>query len=180
MTPQPPSKPFAIDQAHLRRARNLARQSGRSVIAELEQLNNGSSEDLVLHLAKLFGMGAVTMAGLRAMVPAFDLLRLPLARRWGCLLMREADGTLVGVLSDPFDPDLQLWLNSQAHGAVLMRLASSTDLQAYLSRQDGHAGDNMSNRLPEAVGTPVHLVDPQLLAETVEATREVLRRAMRR
>ncbi len=180
MTPLPPSKPFVIDQAHLRRARNLARQTGRSIIAELEQLNNGSAEDLVLQLAKLFGMGAVTMAGLHALVPAFDLLRLPLARRWGCLLMREADGTLVGVLSDPFDPDLQLWLNSQAHGAVLMRLASSSDLQSYLTRHDGHVIESIPSDLPEPAGTPVHPVDSQLLAETVEATREVLQRAMRR
>ena len=180
MTPQPPSKPFVIDQAHLRRARNLARQTGRSVIAELEQLNNGSTEDLVLQLAKLFGMGAVTATGLQALVPAFDLLRLPLARRWGCLLMREADGTLVGVLSDPFDPDLQLWLNSQAHGAVLMRLASSSDLQAYLARHDGQIGAGVPNDLSEPDGSAVPPLDSRLLAETVEAPREVLRRAMRR
>ena len=189
MTPQPPSKPFVIDQAYLRRARNLARQTGRSVIAELEQLNNGSAEDLVLQLAKLFGMNAVTLTGLHAMTPAFDMLGLALARRWGCLLMRQSDGTLVGVLSDPFDPDLQLWLNSQAHGAVLMRLASSADLQAYLTRHDGSidAATNATNashatnaRTPESAETSGRPVDAELLAETAEATREVLRRAMRR
>ena len=180
MTPQPPSKPFVIDQAHLRRARNLARQTGRSVISELEQLNNGSAEDLVLQLAKLFGMGAVNMDGLQAMVPAFDLLGLALARRWGCLLMRETDGTLVGVLSDPFDPDLQLWLNSQAHGTVLMRLASSSDLQVFLARHDGSIKAAMPSdvaRPPGAAATPA---DAELLAQTIEATREALRRAMRR
>ncbi|MBC7513689.1 MAG: hypothetical protein H7234_04550 [Herminiimonas sp.] len=180
MTPQPPSKPFVIDQAYLRRARNLARQTGRSVIAELEQLNNGSAEDLVLQLAKLFGMNAVTMDDLQALVPAFDLLGLALARRWGCLLMREPDGTLVGVLSDPFDPDLQLWLNSQAHGAVLMRLAASNDLQMFLARHDGSAAAGTPNVPVEQGGAPAHPVDAEMLAESVEVTRALLRRAMRR
>ena len=180
MTPQPPSKPFVIDQAYLRRARNLARQTGRSVIAELEQLNNGSAEDLVLQLAKLFGMGAVTVDGLHAMTPAFDMLGLALARRWGCLLMRQADGTLVGVLSDPFDPDLQLWLNSQAHGAVLMRLASSSDLRSFLARHDGSVAAGTRTDEVESVETPTRPVDAELLAETAAATREILRRAMRR
>ena len=180
MTPQPPSKPFVIDQAYLRRARNLARQTGRSVIAELEQLNNGSAEDLVLQLAKLFGMGAVTVEGLQAMTPAFDMLGLALARRWGCLLMRQADGTLVGVLSDPFDPDLQLWLNSQAHGAVLMRLASSSDLQTFLARHDGSIDASARANDIESAEAPMRPVDAELLAETAAATREILRRAMRR
>lgn len=180
MTLQPPSKPFVIDQAYLRRARNLARQTGRSVIAELEQLNNGSAEDLVLQLAKLFGMNAATMEGLQGMVPAFDLLGLALARRWGCLLMREADGTLVGVLSDPFDPDLQLWLNSQAHGAVLMRLASSSDLQMFLARHDGSVSAGAPNTSVAPTGVPLQSVDAELLAESVEVTRQLLRRAMRR
>lgn len=180
MTPQPPSKPFVMDQAHLRRARNLARESGRSVIAELEALNNGSAADLVLQLAKLFGMSAVTIDGLQTMVPAFDLLGLALARRWGCLLMREADGTLVGVLSDPFDPDLQLWLNSQAHGAVLMRLASSSDLRNFLARGDGGNHAFMRTNASKPIAAPVPLVDAELMAKTMEATREVLRRAMRR
>lgn len=180
MTPQPPSKPFVIDQAHLRRARNLARQTGRSVIAELEHLNNGSAEDLVLQLAKLFGMNALTQDGLQALTPAFDLLGLALARRWGCLLMREADGTLVGVLSDPFDPDLQLWLNSQAHGAVLMRLASSGDLQDFLARHDGGNGPVMPGAAAPTGEPSAGPVDAEMLAATVEATRAVLRRAMRR
>ena len=180
MTPQPPNKPFVIDQAHLRRARNLARESGRTIIAELEHLNNGTSDELVQQVARLFGMMPVNGAGMLALIPAFDLLPLPLARRWKCLLFREADGTLVGVLADPFDPDLQLWLNSQARGTLLMRLASSTDLQAYLARP---AIENVGALSPQvSIKQPQMrmLDDENAAAELEAATRAVLMRAMRR
>ncbi len=173
---QPPNKPFVIDQAHLRRARNLARESGRSVIAELEHLHNGSSEELVAQLAALFGMAAVNHAGMAALTPAFDLLPLALARRWRCLLLREPDGTLIGVLADPFDPDLQLWLNSQARGAVLMRLTSSIDLQQFLASQPG---TEAPARLPPSAadGDAAENI-PNDMAQ--EVARDLLLRAMRR
>ena len=174
MSPPPPSKPFVIDQAHLRRARNLARESGRSVIAELEHLHNGTSAELVQQLAALFGMVALDRDGLHALTPAFDLLPLGLARRWRCLLLRETDGTLVGVLADPFDPDLQLWLNSQARGAVLMRLTGSADLQRYLAT---HAGNEPPGVSIEP-GAPDE--DGQASEGAIDAARELLQRAMRR
>ncbi len=138
MNAQHPNKPFAIDQAHLRRARNLARESGCSVITELEYLHTGTSKELVEHLAKLFGMKPVGLQEMQALTPAYDLLPLSLARRWQCLLFRNvSNGVVIGVIADPFDPDLQLWLNSQAHSAVIMCLASTSDLQYYLRGSNG-------------------------------------------
>jgi general secretion pathway protein E len=175
MSLPPPNKPFVIDQAHLRRARNLARESGRSVIAELEHLHNGSADELAQQLAALFGMAAVDHAGLLALAPAFDLLPLSLAKVWGCLLLREADGTLVGVLADPFDPDLQLWLNGQAHGAVLMRLTSSADLRGYLASFP--AEETEAPGQPAGKAAPV---DQSADAHVIDIARELLQRAMRR
>ena len=113
MSSTPQGQPVTIDQAHLRRVRNLARESGRTVLAELEHLNNGTPEALVQQLALMFGMTAIDLTGLLGMTPAFDLLPLALAQQWHCMLLRDADGILSGVLADPFDPDLQLWLNNQ-------------------------------------------------------------------
>ena len=171
-----PNKPFAIDQAHLRRARNLARESGCSVIAELEYLHTGTSEELVEHLGKLFGMKAVNANELLALSPAYDLLPLALARRWQCLLLRHPQsGALIGVIADPFDPDLQLWLNSQARSAVVMCLASTADLQDYLNRANGEG----------SAFTHPHLhrdkfsIPDDATAECTEITRALLKRVMR-
>ena len=168
MDQQPPNKPCVIDQSHLRRARNLARQNGRSVIAELEDLNTDSPEMLVQQLAVLFGMTPLDAAGLARLVPAFDLLPLTLAAQWRCLLLRKDDGTLIGVLADPFDPDVQLWLNGQARGTMLMRLVSSTDLTNYFSMQTG-SDVFLSSRQPD-----------QINALVLEVASAVLRKAMRR
>lgn len=187
MSSPPPDKPTGIDQALLRRARNLARQNRRSVLAELELLHPGGPQVLVQELADLFGMVPIDGAALRAMTPAFDLLPLTLAFQWGCLLVREADGSLSGVLADPFDPDLQLWLNSQAHGPVLMRLTSSKDLRACLGQfaVDDH-GNNASGRVAGRIRRDAE-PDEDLLgedgdasAQVLDATREILRRAMQR
>lgn len=133
-----PNKPFAVDQAHLRRARNLARESGCSVISELEYLHTGTSAELVQHLGKLFGMQPLSIGEMQALSPAYDLLPLALARRWQCLLFRNiSNGLVMGVIADPFDPDLQLWLNSQARCAVIMCLASTADVQGYLELSNG-------------------------------------------
>jgi len=171
-----PNKPFAIDQAHLRRARNLARESGCSVITELEYLHTGTPEELVEHLGKLFGMKPVGTKDLLALTPAYDLLPLALARRWQCLLFRNAgSGALVGVIADPFDPDLQLWLNGQARSAIIMCLASTTDLQDYLHRANGEG----------TVFTHPHLhrnkflTQEDITAECNDIARALLRRVMK-
>lgn len=178
MNQQPPSKPFVMDQAHLRRARNRARESGRTVIAELERLNNGTSHELVQQLSRLFGMTAVDREGLHALSPAFDMLPLPLAQRWQCMLFRDASGALSGVLADPFDPDLQLWLNSQARGTLLMRLASTLDLRDYLEAAE------RSFTAPSATAPDPYdvydSIEPDGDPVVMEVATDVLRRAMRR
>ena len=181
MDQQPPSNPCVIDQSHLRRARNLARQSGRSVIAELENINNGSPDMLVQQLAALFGMVPLDAAGLARLVPAYDLLPLTLAAQWCCLLLREDDGTLIGVLADPFDPDMQLWLNGQARGTILMRLVSSTDLANYFSKQTGSEAF-LRSRQPDtdAAAHATAGTADQISARVLELASAVLRKAMRR
>lgn len=181
MDQQPPSKPCVIDQSHLRRARNLARQSGRSVINELEQLNNGSPQLLVQQLAALFGMAAFDAAALTRLAPAFDLLPLTLAVRWHCLLLRDDGGTLIGVLADPFDPDLQLWLNGQARGALLMGLASRVDLTNYFLTQAGRDAIPALQQSDWEADEPAISGTADITSTRVlEVAGDVLRKAMRR
>jgi hypothetical protein len=193
MSTPPPDQPFVLDQSHLRRARNLARESGSTVIAELERLHDGTPAELVRQLARLFGMAPIDLPAMRSLQPAIELLPVLMARRWGCLLLREADGALLGVLADPFDPDLQLWLNGQARGTVLMRLCSNLDLQTYL----GQLSERRKNSPGSSVPAPSSLLsapplptlkplplqispEAELSGIALDATRDLLRRAMRR
>jgi general secretion pathway protein E len=135
--------PFILDTAQLAQAREACLQSRRTLVAELEALSGADPRAIVGALAAPFGLSVMETAQMLEMTPAFDLLPLAQAMARHGLLLRGAGGHLVGVISDPFDLDLQTWLSTQARarpGAPLdLRLALQSDIQAYLSRQEESA-----------------------------------------
>ncbi|TFW13957.1 type II/IV secretion system protein [Massilia arenosa] len=132
-----------IDSALLARARAQSAQSHRPLVAELEALSGEDPRLLVRMLAQPFGLEVMETAAMLAQSPAFDLLPLAQALARHCVLLRDADGALTGVLSDPFDIDLQTWLSAQAKARpsspLRVRLALQADIQAYLSKQEESA-----------------------------------------
>lgn len=128
--------PIAFDAEMLQRARALARQSNRPVIVELQALTGADPRELVQAIAHPFGLTVVETVDMLALAPAFDLLPLSKAMQRHCVLLRAPDNQLVGVIADPFDTDLQTWLDSHAKVVVQYRLALQADIQAYLSKQE--------------------------------------------
>ena len=135
----------ALDDALLQRARRQAQQSGRPLLTELAELEALGAPDgreprqLVRALAARFAMPVMETADMLALAPAFDLLPLPKALQRNCALLRNADGMLSGVVADPFDGDLQSWLDATAGQALTTCLALPADIQAYLARQEESA-----------------------------------------
>ena len=70
---------------------------------------------------------------------AFDLLPLARALQRHCVLLRDDVGALIAVIADPFDPDLQTWLEIRARQPLRYCLALESDIQAYLSKQEESA-----------------------------------------
>jgi len=140
-----PIHPPALDNALLQRARTLAQQSQRSLLTELEALTGTEQRQLVRSLAQPFGLAVVETADMLALSPAFDLLPLSKAMQRHCVLLRMIDGQVMGVIADPFDSDLQTWLEAHAKIPVQYRLALQADIQAYLSKQEesARAVDNL-------------------------------------
>lgn len=134
-----PMLPVSIDAALLQRARTVANQSKRSVIAELEVLTGTTGRPLLQAIASLFDLPVVETADMLAWEPAFELLSLSKAMQRHCVLLRTGDGTLVGVIPDPFDVDIHTWIHAQAKGPVSIYLALQGDIQAYLSKQEESA-----------------------------------------
>jgi general secretion pathway protein E len=128
--------PGVFDPATLQRARALALQSHRPVIAELEVLTGADPRQLVQAIAQPFGLTVVETADMLALAPAFDLLPLSKAMQRHCALLRTHENELVGVIADPFDPDLQTWMDSHAKASIQYCLALQADIQAYLSKQE--------------------------------------------
>lgn len=134
--PAPAPAPMALDAGLLGKARALAAQSRRTVAAEIETLTGAEPRQVVQAIAALLALPVAETAQMLAWTPAFDLLPLPKAMQRHCVLLRTEAGRLLGVVADPFDTDLQTWLDTQAKERVACHVALQADIQAYLSKQE--------------------------------------------
>ncbi|HEX8786326.1 MAG TPA: GspE/PulE family protein [Telluria sp.] len=129
-----------IDTALLARARAQSRQSRRALIEEVQGLSGLEARPALRQLADLFGLTVMETVEMFAQQPAFERLPLAQALARQCVLLRDAGGALAGVIADPFDLDLQTWLQAQAGctpGKPLqLRLALQADILAYLGKQE--------------------------------------------
>lgn len=132
-----------LDPALLARARALAANARRGLVAELEAITGREARELVRALAAPFDLAVMETGDMLGLSPAFDLLPLAQALSRHCVLLRHGDGRLSGVVADPFDLDLQTWLESQARASasrpLALCLALQSDIQAYLSKQEESA-----------------------------------------
>jgi general secretion pathway protein E len=132
-----------FDPALLAKARAQSRQSQRSLVEELHALSGQEARQIVHLLAAPFGLTVMETAEMFGQQPAFDLLPLAQALARHCVLLRDHDGLLTGVIADPFDLDLQTWLAAQAGCTqarpLHLRLALAGDIQAYLGKQEESA-----------------------------------------
>jgi general secretion pathway protein E len=125
-----------LDAELLARARAVSAATQRHIVAELEALTGVEPRQLLDALAQRLDMRVIETADMLALKPAFDRVPLSRAMQRRCVLLREADGVFVGVVTSPFDLDLQTWLGAQAGAAIDIRLALPSDLQAYHTRME--------------------------------------------
>lgn len=138
-----PTDITSLDAAMLARARAQSRQSRRSLVEELQGLSALEPRAIVRLLAEPFGLATMETPEMFGQQPAFDLLPLAQALARHCVLLRDDDKRLTGVIADPFDLDLQTWLQAQAGATAAaplhVRLALQSDIQAYLGKQEESA-----------------------------------------
>ena len=125
-----------IDTALLYRAREASALSRRPVMTELEALAGMEPRELVSAVAAVFALPVMETADMLALTPAFDLMPLHRALQKHCVLLRDQHGEMLGVTCDPFDADLNVWLETLMGKQLRLGLALQTDLQAYLSKQE--------------------------------------------
>jgi general secretion pathway protein E len=134
-----------VDVALLQQARRASLQSKRPLMTELEQLTQLAPRQLLQELAAPFALPIISTAEMLELPAAFDLLPLSKAMQKTCALLHSpdgpdgpdgADGSLIAVIADPFDLDLQTWIDYHANRAVQYRLALHGDIHAYLTKQE--------------------------------------------
>jgi general secretion pathway protein E len=132
-----------LDAALLARARAQSRQTRRSLVEELQGLCGLEPREIVGLLAEPFGLSVMETPEMFGQQPAFDLLPLAQALARHCVLLRDDARHLTGVIADPFDLDLQTWLQAQAGATAAaplhLRLALQSDIQAYLGKHEESA-----------------------------------------
>lgn len=133
----------SLDAALLARARAQSRQTRRSLVEELQGLCGLEPREIVGLLAEPFGLSVMETPEMFGQQPAFDLLPLAQALARHCVLLRDDAKNLTGVIADPFDLDLQTWLQAQAGATAAaplhLRLALQSDIQAYLGKHEESA-----------------------------------------
>jgi general secretion pathway protein E len=131
-THEPLAPPF--DAALLSRARAQAAVSRQHIVTELEVITGLEPRQVLQELAQILAMRVIETPEMLAFKPAFDRVPLSRAMQRHCALLRDERDRPVGVTTNPFDLDLQTWLDAQAGATVDMRLALPSDLHAYHSR----------------------------------------------
>ena len=125
-----------VDVALLQQAHHASLQSKRPLMTELEQLTKLAPRQLLQELAAPFALPIISTAEMLDLPAAFDLLPLSKAMQKTCALLHGQDGMLIGVIADPFDLDLQTWIDNHANRPVQYRLALFGDIHAYLTKQE--------------------------------------------
>ncbi|MBC3915998.1 type II/IV secretion system protein [Undibacterium sp. CY18W] len=128
-----------ISNTMLQEARDFASAHQVSLWDALIQISHLEPRHLLVAVATLFDMRIAETADMLACEPAFDLLPLNRAMQKQCVILRDANKKLLGIISDAFDPDAQVFLNSAAKSEIQFCLALNSDIQAYLSRQEESA-----------------------------------------
>jgi len=135
------------DAQAIHRVRAQAISAQRAPMAELIAHSGGDARALVRALATSFGLMVMETADMFALQPALDLVPLPQAQKRHCAMLREEGGALVGVIDDPYDVDVQAWLESRALGRLRLCLALREDIHAFLSKleESTRATDGMGD-----------------------------------
>ncbi|WP_331693815.1 GspE/PulE family protein [Pandoraea sputorum] len=131
-----------IDASVLARAREIQRQgngqASHDLVSALHSLTGGDLRDVVLALGAQLGLPVMDLDAMLAARPAFDVVSLSQSLQRHCTLLHGVDGALVGVVSDPFDLDLRIWLGARANTPTPLpfALALHDDLRTFLAKQE--------------------------------------------
>ncbi len=116
-------------------AREEALKQGVSIIQVLEDTYEVPPDLLIQELGQLLRMPVLKMDELRALSPAFDQLPFSEAVQRECALLRKADLYLL-VMSNPFTPHIQSWIDDRFEMNVEVYLVHPSDLTAFFSQHE--------------------------------------------
>ena len=118
-------------------------------------------------LAEKLLMPAADLEALRALEPAFDLIAFAEASRRGCIAARDAGGSTLVVLGNPYDLDTQDWIEERLGAPFVYRVALPEDVAAYLAEHetDLKALDGVEKADAQSTASDAHEISFEAAAE---------------
>jgi len=120
----------------MRKARVRAAQSGRKVMAELEEMSGLGPEDFIERVGHLLRYPVLSGEQLQKSTPLFDQIPFTEAMHRECTLVRTTEGAVLAMVSDPFAEDLLTWLDARLSGAYRVCLVHPAELTAFFGRYE--------------------------------------------
>jgi len=105
-------------------------------IQALEREMNCGPAEFVERLSEMLSLAGIALDEMRDAQPAFDVVPYADALRRGCVALRDRAGTVQVVLANPYDLDIQDWIEERVREPFGYRLAHRLDVAAYLSEQE--------------------------------------------
>lgn len=175
--------PQAIQQLPndaLRHAHAEAMRLGWPITRVMEERYGISAADALAQLGRAFDYPLLDMAALTRHTPEFDAFSFAESNRQQCAVLRTPEGTLCGILCDPFNSEIQTAVEAAVETAVgqslTWYLVLSADLAAYLARyeQDLRAMDSILDDT-SAQGEGADHIDDLSLQAISKDTRQVVK-----
>ncbi|RFO98310.1 general secretion pathway protein GspE [Rhodoferax lacus] len=120
----------------MREAQDRATVENRPMVEPLQQILELDNTQFLEALGQRVGLPVVSMASINSMVAAMDLMSFPDMLRHECLLLRDTEGQVNLIVSDPFDQKLRQWADANLDFAYSKCLSHRSDITAYLTRQE--------------------------------------------
>ncbi|MFZ6755230.1 GspE/PulE family protein [Undibacterium sp. Dicai25W] len=130
------SPPKKLSNTIYEQARAQSAKLGVSIWNALSEITELDARALNAEVASYLGMPSLDTPRMLQYVPAFDVLPLSKAMQRQCVILRDANGVLSAIISDPFDTDIYVWLQNIASQPIEFGLSLKSDIQAYLSKQE--------------------------------------------
>ena len=144
-TPSKSVRKPLFSPAQVREARSIAAQTMHGVIEVLQDQSGLDAKSFVVALGSMFHYPVYAMDELSQLVPAFQMLTFSEAVERNCIVFGSGSEDFIVILSDPFDADLQTWLEQRIPTAFACGLAHRSDISAFLSNHEEslHAMDSI-------------------------------------
>lgn len=139
----------------LSEAKDHASVQNLPMVEPLQKILELDNAQFLSEMSKRVGLPVVTMSQINAMQMALDVVPFRDMARRECLLLKDAAGQFVLVISDPFDQKLRQWADANLDFYYAKFICHRSDILAYLTRQEKGLRAMESLESTEDLGAPL-------------------------